>query len=84
MLRIATKTRLNPEEAIKLAVDFFGPGPGGYGLQIKEQDAACVYFEGAGGGVEVSACTDEEGTSLEVVSREWDGQVREFMTKIPH
>ena len=82
MLRIAAKTKLSPEEVVRRAVDFFGPG--GYDLQIKEQNAACVYFEGAGGGVEVSACTDEEGTSLEVVSREWDNQVREFMGKISH
>ena len=82
MLRMTSKTRLRPEEVVRRAVDFFGPG--GYGLEIKEQAPACVYFEGTGGGVEVSACTDEEGTSLEIVSREWDNQVREFMGKISH
>jgi hypothetical protein len=82
MLRIATRTRLSPEEAVKHAVEFFGPG--GYGLEIKEQTPVCAYFEGGGGGVEVTACAEEEGTSLELVSREWDNQVRAFMSKITH
>ena len=82
MLRITTRTKLEPEEAIKRAVEFFGPG--GYGLEIKEQTPVCAYFEGGGGGVDVTVCTDEEGTSLELESREWDYQVREFIGNIPH
>jgi len=82
MLRIATRTKMSPEEAIKRAVEFFGPG--GYGLEIKEQGPACAYFEGGGGGVEVTACAEEEGTSVEMESREWDYQVREFAGKISH
>ncbi len=46
MLKIATKTKLSPEEAIKRAVEFFGPG--GYGLEVKEQSFDCAYFEGGG------------------------------------
>ncbi len=82
MLRMTSKTRLTPEEVVRRAVDFFGPS--GYGLQIKEQGPGCAYFEGSGGGVEVTACSEEEGTSLEVVSREWDNQAREFMGKLSH
>ncbi len=80
MLRMSTKTSLSPEEAVKRAVAFFG----GHGLKITEQNAACAYFEGAGGGVEVSACTEGEGTMLDMVSREWDSLVREFASTIPH
>ena len=57
MPKIATKTKLSPEEAIKRAVEFFGPG--GYGLEVKEQSTDCAYFEG-GGGVEVTACAEEK------------------------
>ena len=80
MLKIVTKTKLNPEEAIKRAVEFFGPG--GYGLETKNQTPDCAYFEGGGGGVNVTACTDEKGTSVELESREWDYQVKEFIRKI--
>ncbi len=80
MLKIATKTKLSPEEAIKRAVDVFGPG--GQGLEVKNQTPDCAYFEGGGGGVNVTACTEEKGTSVELESREWDYQVKEFIRKI--
>ena len=79
MLKIATKTKLSPEEAIKRAAEFFGPE--GYGLEIKNQTADCAYFEGSGG-VNVTACTEEKGSSVELESREWDYQVKEFIRKI--
>jgi hypothetical protein len=82
MLRMETTTKLTPEEAIKQAVKFFGPQ--GYGLEIKDQSPTCAYFEGAGGHVEVTSCTDEKGTSVELVSQEWDYQAREFLRKIAH
>ena len=80
MLRMMTKTKLSPEEAIKRAVAFFGPV--GYGLKVKEQDDCCAYFEGGGGGVEVTASTEKKGTFVELVSREWDYQVTEFIGMI--
>jgi len=80
MLNLAVKTKLSPEEAVKRAVEFFGPG--GYGMEIKEQSESCAYFEGAGGGVDVTACAEEKGTSVELASREWDYQVREFARNI--
>ena len=80
MLKIATKTKMSPEEAIKRAVEFFGPG--GYELEVKEQKPDCASFEGGGGGVEVTACSEEKGTSVELESREWDYQVKEFIGKI--
>ena len=80
MLNLEVKTKLSPEEAVKRAVEFFGPG--GYGLEIREQTETCAYFEGAGGGVDVTACTEEKGSSVEITSREWDYQVREFAGKI--
>lgn len=80
MLKIATKTKLSPEEAVKRAVEFFGPG--GYGLKVMEQSTNCASFEGGGGGVEVTACTEEKRTSVELFSREWDYQVKEFIRKI--
>ncbi|MBI2328164.1 MAG: hypothetical protein HYU85_00690 [Chloroflexi bacterium] len=80
MLKIATKTKLSPEEAIKRAVDFFGPK--GHGLAVKNQTADCAYFEGGGGSINVNACAEAKGTSVELESQEWDYQVKEFIRKI--
>ncbi len=82
MLRIATNTKLKPEEVINQALNFFGPS--GYGLEIKEQSPNYAYFEGTDGYIEVSSYTDETVTSVELVSREWDYQAREFIKNIPH
>ncbi len=81
MLRMATTTKLTPEEAIKQAVKFFGPE--GYGLEIKDQSPTCAYFEGGGGHVEVTSCAEEKGTSVELVSQEWDYQAKEFIERLP-
>jgi hypothetical protein len=80
MLRLVGKTRLSPEEAVKRAVAFFGPG--GYGLAVKERTASYVCFEGGGGIIEVSASAQGKGASLELVSREWDYQVKQFLGAI--
>jgi hypothetical protein len=77
MIRMAAKTSMSPEEAIKRAVAFFGPG--GYGLEIKEQSASYICFEGGGGVVEVYASAQGKDTALELVSQEWDYQVKEFL-----
>ena len=80
MLRLAAKSKLSPEEVIERAVIYFGPK--GYGLTIKEQSSAYVKFEGAGGTVEVTSLSEKKGSSLEVLSVEWDIQAKEFLTKI--
>ena len=80
MLNIVSRTRLSPEEAVKKAVEFFGPG--GQGMEVKEQSADCAYFEGAGGGVEVTACVEGKETSVTFISREWDYQVKEFIREV--
>ncbi len=79
MLKIATKTKLSSGEVVKRAVEFFS---GRYGLEVKEQSPTCAYFEGSGGGVNVTTCAEGKGTSVELESREWDYQVKEFIGKI--
>ncbi len=80
MLRISAITKLSPEEAVKSAIKFFGPE--GYKLEVKEESTTYASFEGVGGGVEVSAHTDDGKTSVEVTTREWDYQVRQFLRTI--
>ena len=81
MLKIGTTTKLSPEEAIKRAVAFFGPDEG-YGLEITEQSPVHVHFEGGGGRVEVTACTGDKHTTVDIGSVEWDIQVRKFIDKL--
>jgi hypothetical protein len=80
MLRLAKKTRLKPEEATRKAVDFFGPK--GYGLKVNEDSPLHARFEGGGGIVEVTSTAEGKGTSVEIVSQEWDHQAHEFMGKL--
>jgi len=80
MLRLSTTSRLNPEEVIKRAVKFFGPA--GYGLEVREETGNGAAFDGGGGGVEVTASTEGKKTSVELTSREWDYQIKEFVRKV--
>ena len=80
MIRIAAKTKLSPEEVIKQAVDFFGPS--GHKLEVTSQTSTAACFERYGTGVGVAARAEEKGTSVELVSQEWDYQVYQFIDKI--
>jgi hypothetical protein len=80
MLTLNVKTKLKPEEVTKKAVEYFGPG--GYGLKVVEQSDTGVYLEGGGGGVDISTCAEEKETSVDIVTREWEYQVKEFALKI--
>ena len=80
MLKIGKTTKMGAEEVIRKAVDFFGPN--GYKLEVKEQGEGRAYFQGGGGGIEVSTCAEDDKTSVDITSTEWDYQVKEFMRKL--
>ncbi len=80
MLKLSVKTKRKPEEVVKKALEFFGPS--GYGLKVTEQSDTCAYFEGGGGGINVTACTDNTETSVDLETREWEYQVKEFAGEI--
>ena len=80
MVRMTARTKLSPEEIVKRAVDYFGPG--GHGLEVKEQSTGAAYFEGGGGCVEISASAEGNQSSVSLFSREWDYQVKEFLKGI--
>ncbi len=80
MLKLNVRTKRKPEEVVKKALEFFGPA--GHGMKVTEQSDACASFEGGGGGVSVTACTDDKGTSVDLETREWEYQVKEFARKI--
>jgi hypothetical protein len=80
MIRIETKSKLNPDKTISKAVAFFGPG--GLGLKVRDQTTDFAHFEGGGGSVEISACAEGKKTKIELVSQEWEYQVKEFIDLI--
>jgi hypothetical protein len=80
MMKLSTKSKLKPEEVIERAVTFFGPG--GYGLKPQDKGNCCIEFEGGGGGVRVTASKEKKGSTVDLESREWDYQVREFIRRL--
>jgi 4a-hydroxytetrahydrobiopterin dehydratase len=80
MPRYSVETKQSPEEAIKKAIGYFGEA--GLGLQADEQNPCCVYFEGGGGFVRVTAGKGEKRTEVELETREWDYQVKQFLHEI--
>jgi len=80
MLSLSTKSKHSGEEVIKRAVKYFGPG--GYGLKVVEEGNCCASFEGAGGGVRVTATEQKKGSTVDIESREWDFQAKEFLDKV--
>jgi hypothetical protein len=80
MLKIATNTKLSPEDAIKKAVEFFGKT--NYQLKIIDQTNSSVSLEGGGGSIEIVACQENGKTNVEFLSREWDSATKEFIRLI--
>lgn len=80
LLKLNVRTKRNPDEVVKKALEFFGPG--GYGLKVTEQSDTCASFAGGGGDITVTACTDNKGASVDLETREWEYQVQEFARKI--
>jgi hypothetical protein len=80
MLTLTARTKLSPEEVIRKAEEFFSGG--GYGLEMKDKTENSVYFEGGGGGVAVSVSVEGDRTSVDMETREWEFQVKEFAVAI--
>ena len=73
------ETRLSPEQVMAQATAYFGPG--GLGLERREENPCCLYFEGGGGHILVSASTGDK-TTVDLETREWDYHVKKFMGQI--
>jgi hypothetical protein len=77
---MAKQTRLNPEDIIARAVEFFGEK----GEQLEERDRSrcCIYFEGGGGYVSISIVEDGKKRTLDVETREYEYQVKRFLKSL--
>ncbi|MFW5980893.1 MAG: hypothetical protein ACOCRB_02595 [Halanaerobiaceae bacterium] len=75
-----TKTKLDCDKVKEKVKQYFGAG---LGLELKEKSENCLNFEGSGGFVNITCCSDDEDTNtVELQTREWDRKVKTFMKKI--
>jgi hypothetical protein len=81
MLRMGKQTKKNPQEVLALAISFFGPG--GTGLSVVPRGSHTLEFTGSGTDfVLVQAEPKENGTDIDIQTREWDYDVKRFLSKI--
>ncbi len=80
MLKISKETKLQPEQILDKAVAFFGPE--GEQLEEKDRDACCVTFEGGGGYVRVSVAEEGALQTVDVETREFEYQARQFLKRL--
>ena len=81
MINLEVKTKLKQEEVIDRLKKFFGKG--GLELEITEEAPQCLTFEGGGGHVTATVCPEEGKTRINLVSQEWDSQVKKFASSLP-
>lgn len=80
MLRISKESRLAPGEILSKASRFFGKG--GEGLEETERGSCCISFAGAGGYVTVTVSEAGHRREVNVESREFEYQARQFLTSV--
>jgi hypothetical protein len=81
MLNLEVRTKLKPEEVIEKLKNFFGKG--GLGLDITDETPQCLTFEGGGGHISATLCPEEGKTRINLVTQEWDHQVKKFSSGLP-
>jgi hypothetical protein len=81
MLNLDVKTKLSQEEVVKKLKNFFGKG--GLGLDITEEAPQCLTFEGGGGHVTATLCPEESKIRINLVTQEWENQVKKFASSLP-
>ena len=80
MLRMEAKSKLPPDKVGEKLKLFFGNG--GLGLDLKEEASGCLTFEGGGGYVTATICPEEDKTRVDLVTQEWDYQVKKFASEL--
>jgi hypothetical protein len=79
MLSVEYRSHLKPEEIIERLKEYFRRD---LGLKLTDEKSGCLTFEGGGGFVTVSLCEEKKKTKVEIVTREWDQKVREFVSRL--
>jgi len=77
MLHISKISMLNPGEILTKASGYFGKG--GEGLDETEHGSCCISFSGAGGFVTVTVCEKANEREVDVETREFEYQAKQFL-----
>lgn len=80
MLNLELKTELSGQEAMQRLKQFFGSG--GLGLVLTEEAESCLTFSGGGGYVTATLCEEKGQTRIDLETREWEYQVRQFTSSL--
>lgn len=80
MALYSVKTKKSPEEVVEQAKSTFGEG--GLGLSVSATNPCCITFEGGGGHISVTTSEEADTTEVQLETREWDYQVKEFISQI--
>ncbi len=81
MINIDANSRLKPEELMARLKGYFGKG--GQGLEVTEENPSCITFSGGGGYITATVCEEEGKTRVNLVTQEWEYQVKEFLSQLP-
>jgi hypothetical protein len=81
MTNLEIKTRLSGEDAAKRIKRFFGHE--GQGLALTEDTPECLSFQGGGGYVTAHVRTEGGETTINLLTQEWDFQVKDFASRLP-
>ena len=83
MASYSVLTSATPPEALRRAIEFFGPS--GSGLQLTTRDMASARLNGGGGHVQVVAQRMPDGrTEVQIETMHFDEDVRRFVARLPH
>jgi hypothetical protein len=82
MILVGKETKRSAAQVLEQAIDFFGPN--GVGLEITQQEATHVQFQGGGGyvAVRVQPQQDRGKHEVEIESREWENDAKRFLGEI--
>lgn len=81
MTNLEVRTKLGREEVVERLKKYFGKE--GLGLEMCQETSQCLSFEGGGGYVTTTICSEEGKTMINLVTQEWDYQVKEFVSGLP-
>jgi hypothetical protein len=81
MINLDVRTKLKQGEVIDRLKKFFGKG--GLGLEITEEAPQCLSFRGGGGYINATLCPEEDKIRVNLVTQEWEIQVKKFASSLP-
>jgi hypothetical protein len=80
MLNMECRTGLPGQKVIERLKKFFGSG--GLGLDLTEEAEGCLTFSGGGGYVTATLCEEKGKIRVDLETREWEYQVKEFASTL--